>query len=88
MNDARPSGTHWDPGRYHKFNGHRLRPALELPDRVPIAEASLVCGLEGRERERFIEVYRERLCAAYPRRTGGHTLDPFRRLFMVAVRRG
>ena len=48
MNEAHPSGpagTHWDPGRYHKFNDHRLRPALELLDRVPIAEASLVCDL-------------------------------------------
>lgn len=48
MNETHPSGpagTRWDPGRYHKFNDHRLRPALELLDRVPIAEASLVCDL-------------------------------------------
>ena len=45
-------------------------------------------GLRGAERERFIEVYRERLREAYPRRAGGHTLYPFRRLFMVATRRG
>ena len=45
-------------------------------------------GLQGTERERFIEVYRERLRRAYPRRAGGHTLYPFRRLFMVATRRG
>ena len=44
-------------------------------------------GLQGAERERFIEVYRERLRLAYPCRTGGHTLYPFRRLFMVAMRR-
>ena len=44
-------------------------------------------GLDGAERERFIEVYRERLRAAYPRRAGSHTLYPFRRLFMVAMRR-
>ena len=42
--------------------------------------------LHGAERERFIEVYRERLSRAYPRRAGGHTLYPFRRLFMVAIR--
>lgn len=44
-------------------------------------------GLDGADRERFIEVYRERLRAAYPRRAGGDTLYPFRRLFMVATRR-
>ena len=44
-------------------------------------------GLGDAERERFIEVYRERLRRAYPHRTGGHTLYPFRRLFMVATRR-
>lgn len=43
-------------------------------------------GLESTECERFIEVYRERLRAAYPRRAGGHTLYPFRRLFMVVTR--
>ena len=154
---SRPAGTRWDPGQYHRFADHRMRPALELLDRVPITEASLVydlgCGsgnitrliaerfaaarvagveissemlakaasldiweteylqrlegedpvlewvkatglrpilngLDGAERERFIEVYRKRLRTAYPRRTGGHTLYPFRRLFMVATRRG
>ena len=44
-------------------------------------------GLDGADRERFIEVYRERLRTAYPRRAGGDTLYPFRRLFMVATRR-
>ena len=45
-------------------------------------------SLDGAERERFIEVYRKRLRMAYPRRGAGHTLYPFRRLFMVATRRG
>ena len=45
-------------------------------------------SLDGAERERFIEVYRQRLRTAYPRRGAGHTLYPFRRLFMVATRRG
>ena len=44
-------------------------------------------GLRGAERERFIEVYRERLRRAYPRRAADQTLYPFRRLFMVATRR-
>ena len=43
--------------------------------------------LRGTERERFIEVYRERVRRAYPRHAAGHTLYPFRRLFMVATRR-
>ena len=48
----------------------------------------ILSGLDGAERERFIEVYRKRLRTAYPRRTGGHTLYPFRRLFMVVTRLG
>ena len=44
-------------------------------------------GLRGTERERFVAVYRERLRLAYPQHAGGHTLYPFRRLFMVATRR-
>ena len=44
-------------------------------------------GLHGAERERFVEVYRERLRRAYPQHADGHTLYPFRRLFMVATRR-
>lgn len=42
---SRPAGTRWDPGQYHRFTDHRLRPALELLDRVPIADASLVYDL-------------------------------------------
>ena len=45
-------------------------------------------GLHGADRERFLDVYRERLRRAYPRRADGHTLYPFRRLFMVAMRGG
>ncbi len=29
------AGTRWDPHQYLKFSDHRLRPALELLDRVP-----------------------------------------------------
>ena len=42
---SRPAGTHWDPGQYHRFTNHRLRPALELLGRVPVAGASLVYDL-------------------------------------------
>lgn len=43
-------------------------------------------GLEGPDLERFLEVYRARLSAAYPRRADGCTLYPFPRLFLVATR--
>jgi len=42
-------------------------------------------GLEAAERERFLNVYRERLRIAYPQRSNGRTLYPFRRLFIVAM---
>jgi trans-aconitate 2-methyltransferase len=43
------AGTHWDPNLYRKFSDHRLRPALELLDRVPLQFPSVIydlgCGL-------------------------------------------
>jgi trans-aconitate 2-methyltransferase len=39
------AGTHWDPAQYHKFADHRLRPALELLGRVPLASPTLVYDL-------------------------------------------
>lgn len=43
-------------------------------------------GLASAELERFLDVYRERLCEAYPRRSDGTTVYPFPRLFLVAKR--
>ena len=43
-------------------------------------------GLEGEERSRFLDAYRQALRDAYPRRRDGSTVYPFRRLFIVAVR--
>ena len=43
-------------------------------------------GLEDGEREIYLEEYRGRLNAEYPKRADGVTLYPFRRLFFVAVR--
>lgn len=43
-------------------------------------------GLEGNEREVYLEEYRRRLNVEYPKRADGVTLYPFRRLFFVAVR--
>lgn len=39
------AGTHWDPSQYLKFSDHRLRPALELLDRVPLASPTVVYDL-------------------------------------------
>ena len=44
-------------------------------------------GLAGADLERFLEVYRERLREAYPRRADGTAVYPFPRLFLVATRR-
>jgi trans-aconitate 2-methyltransferase len=42
--------------------------------------------LDAGEREAFLADYRARLRQAYPRRTDGKTLFPFKRLFAVAVK--
>ena len=43
------AGTRWDPNQYLKFSDHRLRPALELLDRIPIQSPHIIydlgCGL-------------------------------------------
>lgn len=41
MSDARPEGI-WDPGQYLRYGGHRLRPAIELFQRVDL-EAPVRC---------------------------------------------
>ena len=53
-------------------SGTALRPILE--------------GLDQADLARFLEVYREKLRAAYPARPNGVTLFPFPRLFIVATR--
>ncbi|MDP8925032.1 MAG: methyltransferase domain-containing protein [Chloroflexota bacterium] len=45
----------------------------------------ILSGLDDAEREAFIAEYRRRLRAAYPARSDGRTLYPFRRLFIVAT---
>jgi trans-aconitate 2-methyltransferase len=39
------AGTGWDPRQYLKFADHRLRPALELLDRVPLASPEVIYDL-------------------------------------------
>lgn len=36
MTDNRPEGV-WDPGQYLRYGGHRLRPAIELFQRIDLA---------------------------------------------------
>lgn len=39
------AGTRWDPQQYLKFSDHRLRPALELLGRVPLASPRVIYDL-------------------------------------------
>jgi trans-aconitate 2-methyltransferase len=47
-NQGRMAGRHWDPNQYLKFADHRLRPALELLDRIPLEDPKVIydigCG--------------------------------------------
>ena len=42
---TRRAGAAWNPALYEKFRDYRLRPALELLDRIPITGASLAYDL-------------------------------------------
>ena len=55
---------------YHWVSGTGLRPFVQ--------------ALDGAEREAFIGAYKKRLLNAYPPRSDGSTLLPFKRLFCVA----
>lgn len=46
----------------------------------------LLQALDGTERQAFFDAYAGRIRAAYPPRTDGRTLFPFRRLFIIATR--
>lgn len=39
------AGSHWDPSQYHKFSDYRLRPALDLLDRLPVDSPNIVYDL-------------------------------------------
>jgi trans-aconitate 2-methyltransferase len=45
MHQRHAAGTSWDPNRYERFSDHRLRPALELLDRVPLSDPGLIYDL-------------------------------------------
>ena len=48
IHQGRVAGRHWDPNQYLKFADHRLRPALELLDRIPLESPQVIydigCG--------------------------------------------
>ena len=48
LHQGEVAGTTWNPGQYAKFGDHRLRPALELLERVPLVGPEVVydfgCG--------------------------------------------
>ena len=39
------AATRWDPDQYRRFSDHRLRPALELIDRIPLASPRVIYDL-------------------------------------------
>ena len=39
------AGTHWDPNQYLKFSDHRLRPAIELLNRIPLESPKVIFDL-------------------------------------------
>ncbi len=45
VHHSKIAGKSWNPAQYLKFGGHRLRPALELLDRVPLAAPAVVFDL-------------------------------------------
>jgi trans-aconitate 2-methyltransferase len=45
MHQRNVAGNSWDPTRYTRFSDHRLRPALELLERVPLVAPKLIYDL-------------------------------------------
>lgn len=45
MHQGRVAGSRWDPAKYGIFADHRLRPALELLERVPLSDPRLIYDL-------------------------------------------
>jgi trans-aconitate 2-methyltransferase len=45
MHQGQAAGSSWDPTRYASFSDHRLRPALELLERVPLTAPQVIYDL-------------------------------------------
>lgn len=43
--ENRISSTRWNPGQYLIFGGHRLRPAIELIERIPLESPAIIYDL-------------------------------------------
>jgi trans-aconitate 2-methyltransferase len=72
----------WETEYLHVLEGHN--PVVEWTRGSALKP--LLDALEEPERSGFLAEYSARIARAYPRRTDGRTLLPFRRLFIVAVR--
>jgi trans-aconitate 2-methyltransferase len=70
----------WETEYLHVLEGND--PVLEWVKGTGLRP--VLSELQGDERERFLEIYRSRLLEAYPKRSDGRTLYPFRRLFVIA----
>ena len=73
----------WETEYLHRLPGED--PVLEWMRATGLRP--VLDGLDAADRARFLEIYRQRLRAAYPRGPDGLTVYPFRRLFLVATRR-
>ena len=72
-----------DPRLRVEIRAHRGRPAA-LNEALTLAIGEYI-ALNDADRERFVSTYAAALREAYPMRSDGVTLFPFRRLFMVAT---
>lgn len=45
LHQGQVAGTRWDPEQYLKYADHRLRPALELLERIPLAAPGMIYDL-------------------------------------------
>ena len=45
VHQGQSAGTRWDPQQYDKFSDQRLRPALELLDRIPLKSPEIIYDL-------------------------------------------
>jgi trans-aconitate 2-methyltransferase len=73
----------WETTYLHVLEGDN--PVLEWTKGTLLPP--LLGQLSESEGKTFVEDYRQRVAAAYPRRADGKTALPFRRVFMIAVKR-
>jgi trans-aconitate 2-methyltransferase len=72
----------WETEYLHVLEGED--PVLEWTKGTALLPVT--SALTGAERDAFVERYRDALREAYPRRSDGRTLFPFRRIFLLARR--